>query len=234
MEAAMAAKSVEERLRVLEEKNAALEHEVMRLRAINEIQNLLGRYEAIHNPTDIHRSWEFFARHTPGTWMEISDWGWFEGFDLIKQVWTGMNDPSRAVGTIFEHDLATPVIQVAGDGNTAKGTWCSPGYETHLHPDGTREPVWCWGKYAIDFVKEDGEWRFWHFKWFRTFMIPFDTSWVDAPPRPSMRHEAGKPSQYHRPYRPDSVAVSIPPAPAPYATWTADDAGWQFRPADKP
>lgn len=248
----MADKSIEERLRLLEERNAALEREVVRLRDVHEIQNLLGRYEAIHNPTDIHRSWEFFARHTPGTWMEVSDWGLFEGFELIKQVWSGMNDPERAVGTIFEHDLATPIVQVAADGKTAKGTWCSPGYETHLWsgdddlvapgttPDAARhkerklEPVWCWGKYAIDFVKEDGEWRFWHFKWFRTFMIPFDTSWVDAPLRPSMRHHVGRPSQYHKPYTPESIAVSIPPAPAPYETWADEDDGWQFRPANKP
>ena len=222
--------SIEERLRLLEEKNVSLEHELMRLQSVHEIQNLLGRYEAIHNPTDLNRSWEFFARHTADTWMEVSDWGRFNGFALIKQLWSGMNDREMAIGTIFEHDLATPVIEVAADGMTAKGTWCSPGYETHLHKeDGSREAVWCWGKYAIDFVKEDGVWRFWHFKWFRTFMIPFHQSWVEAPLRPSMRNKLGEPSHYHHPYTPDSVALSIPPAPEPYETWTPDQIGWQFR-----
>jgi hypothetical protein len=225
--------TTEERLQRLEQKYAALEHDIERLEAVNDIQRLLGRYEAIHNPTDINRSWEFFARHTAGTWMEISDWGFFEGFDLIKEVWSAMNHQEMTFGTIFEHDLATPIVQVAGDGQTAKGTWCSPGYETHRHPDGSLEPVWCWGKYAIDFVKENGEWRFWHFKWFRTFMIPFDKSWVEAGLRPSMRHELGKPSRFHRPYTPDTAALSIPPAPAAYETWTDEESDWQYRAAER-
>ena len=25
---------------------------------------------------------------------------------------------------------------------------------------------WCWCKYGVDFLKQDGEWRIWHFRWF--------------------------------------------------------------------
>ena len=48
----------------VEQRLAQLEHEIMRLQAINEIQNLIGKYESIHNVTDVWRSWEIFARHT--------------------------------------------------------------------------------------------------------------------------------------------------------------------------
>jgi hypothetical protein len=51
---------------------------------------------------------------------------------------------------IAEHCLTSPVIQVAKDGKTAKAIWFSPGVEGNQ---------WAYGKYAIDFVKEDGQWK---------------------------------------------------------------------------
>jgi hypothetical protein len=49
--------------------------------------------------------------------------------------------------------LTTPVIEIAGDGETARAVWTSPGLE------GT-EPAWV--KFGCDFKKQDGEWKIWH------------------------------------------------------------------------
>jgi hypothetical protein len=194
-------KSVEDRI-------ASLEHEVMRLQAINEIENLMGRYEAIHMGQYVQKTWELYARHTPNTWMDIADWGVFVGIDSIKRAWnqgtigvvgpvkiegsggqqppqpgqaapaagsgqTGAsNQPPMGLGkTLAEHPLTTPVIQIARDGKTAKAIWWSPGME---------RGGWAYGKYAVDFVKEDGAWRIWHLKWFRIFITPYNQSYTES------------------------------------------------------
>ena len=133
----------------LEQRIALLEHEIKRLQAINEIQNVIGKYESIHNARDAHRSWELFAQHTPDTWMEISNWGMFEGIEEIKRVWQGMDPKGEPnAGAIFEHDLATPVIVVAKDCQTARATWMSPGHESAAQGmDGKEMCCWCWGIY---------------------------------------------------------------------------------------
>jgi len=64
------------------------------------------------------------------------------------------------------HTQETPVIEVAGDGKTAKGIWYSIGLAVRgsVAPDGTTSTStqWMWEKYAVDFIKEDGEWKIWH------------------------------------------------------------------------
>jgi len=143
-----------------------------------------------------------------------------------------------AKGVLFEHPLATPIIEVAKDGKTAKAYWVSLGHETKPR-DGKMTAHWCWGKYAVDFVKEDGQWRIWHFKWFRGFITPYDTSWVDRPREPELeRHIVCpnhnlKPSEYHRPYFINQIAESIPAAPYPYETWREEDKDWHLRPTEK-
>jgi hypothetical protein len=67
----------------------------------------------------------------------------------------------------FMHTNLTPVIEIAGDGKTAKGIWYSIGlsvtpiFETTGKT--TVRTVWQPEKYAVDFVKEDGKWKIWHF-----------------------------------------------------------------------
>jgi len=63
------------------------------------------------------------------------------------------------------HTNTTPIIEVAGDGKTAKGTWYSPGIGLSAHINGTNVSyggTFFWEKYGADFVKENGEWKIWH------------------------------------------------------------------------
>lgn len=247
---ALPSKSVEDRI-------ASLEHEVMRLQAINEIENLMGRYEAIHMGKYVQKTWELYARHTPNTWMDIADWGVFVGIDSIKRAWTqgtigvvgsvndesagGMQPPQAGRGappaaegqaggqgrppggmkTLAEHPLTTPVIQVAGDGLTAKALWWSPGME---------RGGWAYGKYGVDFVKEDGVWKIWHLKWFRIFITPYDQSYTESQdPTATGDRIPDKPVRYHKPFNSDKwTGEPIPPAPKPYDTWTDTDEDWMF------
>jgi hypothetical protein len=64
------------------------------------------------------------------------------------------------------HTQETPVIEVAGDGKTAKGIWYSIGLSVNgqVSADGQTSisTGWMWEKYAVDFVNEDGKWKIWH------------------------------------------------------------------------
>lgn len=63
------------------------------------------------------------------------------------------------------HTNTTPIIEVAGDGKTAKGAWYSPGMGLMakiVGDDAQVNSVFFWEKYAGDFVLEDGKWKIWH------------------------------------------------------------------------
>jgi len=70
-------------------------------------------------------------------------------------------------GEYVMHTQETPVIEIAGDGKTEKGMWYSIGLAVRatVAADGktTIGTSWVWQKYAVDFVKEDGKWKMWHF-----------------------------------------------------------------------
>lgn len=129
------------------------------------------------------------------------------------------------------HPVATANIIVAGDGQTAKATFTSLGYE---------RGGWCYGKYANDYIKIDGKWYIWHKKWLRGFSASYykspDENNIDEIFEwTSERDENGFPvvnenltTSYL--WYPGKENMTIT-APQPYETWTdADDnGGWWKR-----
>lgn len=71
---------------------------------------------------------------------------------------------NEGVGDLVMHTLTTPYIEIAEDGQTAKGVWMSIGLCSRTGQDGKAGAMWLWEKFATDFVKEDGEWKIWHFQ----------------------------------------------------------------------
>jgi len=83
----------------------------------------------------------------------------------LSQKDPSVKDTPENIGAGMEwvmHTQETPVIEVAGDGKTAKGLWYSIGQG--VRPSGTtgHSTEWMWEKYAVDFIKEDGKWKIWH------------------------------------------------------------------------
>jgi hypothetical protein len=211
----------------LEEQVKQLKKQVERLEAYNEIQNLVAKYEVIHTPLTEHQSAELFALKQPDVSVEIAMWGKTVGPENIKRTWPKRVDPESGgettmAGGMFEHDLTTPVIQVAKDGQTAKGLWFSPGHETMRDEAGKLVAHWCWGKFAADFIKEDGQWKIWHYHWFDVFRTPYDKSWVEYP-QPLHEDIPGlaptEPTTSRATYFPDQVRGPVPEWPEPYDTW---------------
>ena len=88
------------------------------------------------------------------------------------------------------------MIEVSADGTTAKGIWIMAGLESGLmDPEVAKDvppfvfsggevdgkPVWAhwvWCKYGVDFIKQDGEWRIWHFRCYEVARAPFNRDWI--------------------------------------------------------
>jgi hypothetical protein len=214
----------------VEERLAKIQHEIERIQAYNEIQNLVAKDEVSHTPASMEQSYELFALKQPDVSVEIAMWGKIVGPENVKRMYVGTGEKREPQpGGMFEHQLTTPVIQVAKDGKTAKGLWFSCGHETYrgdFEPDPNSKLVghWNYGKFGADFIKEDGEWKIWHYHWYDTFMAPYHISWVDGPqpPRDQVRAPEGMdvlPPTSRSTYYTDEVRRPIPEWPEPYDTW---------------
>lgn len=164
----MEKKTLEERMQLMEDVHA--------------IENLMGRYEFLHTAGQHQETADMFAKKTPGVRAEILNWGVYEGTEGIQRFFVGVHSASAQDprGVLNIHIINTQVIEVAGDGKTAKGVWMSPGIETMKGDDGKPQAAWAWYKYAIDFVKEDGQWKFWHFRVYGIFYTPYNQSWAEG------------------------------------------------------
>lgn len=188
-------------------KNAELEAELKRVEKlaqraldVQEVQNVWSRH-ASYDAAGMNREQirEIWAQKQPdvafiqNTEMRI-------GLDNIVAYYCDMWDETRktrlkAIRKLFPeipdeekyalagwmkmHTNTTPNIQIAGDGQTAKGSWESPGFITELTGDNFMA-AWIWERYFVDFIKEDGKWKIWHANLLVQFMTPFEKSWVQS------------------------------------------------------
>jgi hypothetical protein len=205
-----------------------LRFELFRLKSLQDIQNLMGMYTVNHVPKNMHDHLELFAMNMPDVSVEVGDRGVYVGPDALRTLF-GKQFSMELKGNMLIHYLATPMIEVAGDGKTAKGVWRSPGIEAVVPAEGSKPvPLWSFGAYACDFIFTESQWKIWHLHWFRTVKCSFKDGWVDdlsmAFSGPMKNSPELKPTTYHNPYTPDSVQESVPPCPKPYYTW--EDDGW--------
>jgi SnoaL-like domain len=194
---------------------------VDRLWDMYQIQNLMSSYEYYHAAGMDEEVMGLWAQRAPGIRLEINR-GVYNGLAGVRKfvMGTAKGEGDR-IGALHLHSLSTPVIQVAADGKTAQGIWVSAGVETGRRPgDPKLAATWTWLKYGIDFVKEDGAWKFWHFNFYRVFSAPPGVSWTDVPPpKPSTSPDADAPAAFDPGYSPDLPPSRNPLPPTPYKTW---------------
>jgi len=218
----------------LEARMGALERRIARQEAHTAIQNIFGHYETIHTPMSMYRTPEVFALTMTDVSMEVSDWGRWVGADAVTYLF-GTVMKEELIGTMFVHTLATPIIEVAGDCQTARGIWASPGYETQISASGP-QGFWCWGSYSADFILESGKWKVWHLKWWRTFRCDYHKCWTDdwqsvMTGTPKKHEYRPEPCTFFHPYDPKTQRWPFPYTPQPYETWDGDNKmDWAFGP----
>lgn len=227
-----------------------LKHEIERLHAVNEIQNVMGKHEYYHAVGPYDQEWEELWSHKAPDVAFEHMFGRIEGQEKLKKFLIEGYPKSVAghyeemikmypeiknldkeenyyIGSTVMHTLTTPVIEVAGDGQTAMGVWVSPGHLT-IAQEGKLRAFWFWEKYAVDFLKEDGKWRLWHIRVYTDFMSPYEKSWADhaieqmeKPPQESagLIVEPKPRANPYKSYGPLTVPRLDPVPPKPYETY---------------
>ncbi|MBP2655085.1 MAG: hypothetical protein H6Q73_2654 [Firmicutes bacterium] len=176
-----------------------LEEKVQKALDINEVQIVMSKHAYYHglgqNIEELEAIWTkkapnaTFAQNT-GYWVGydsiMNAYGTIHlanqeaALALLRANYPDVAEDALGAGTLLMHTLTTPIIEIAGDGQTAKGLWYTPGQVTEIGGDGYPSAMWIWEKYGVDFVKEDGEWKIWHMHICTDCTCPVagDTSWV--------------------------------------------------------
>ncbi len=218
---------------------------------VYQIKNVMGRH-AYYHALGTHRA------ELDEIWSSREDisWGNNQGFWIGRETlysyyadakdkqdeatlrWMAKINPNIDVkpenfqlGALLMHSLTTPLIEIAEDGETAQGMWYSLGQVTNAGLDGEATGMWMHERYAVDFIRENDQWKIWHFfvgtdlsceagKPFSGEMRPADPVAADAMreimealPKPTIAKEV-----YHCKYG----WHEEPHFPVPYATHTSE------------
>lgn len=169
-----------------------------------------GYYEAVHQHTV--EATEFLKKAFPDRMGKLTE------------------EEQFGAGSMDVKPMDTAVIEIAGDGETAKGIWYSRGTYNDLTEQGPLA-FWKLGVYACDFVREDGQWKVWHMLNLTDVLVPGGRSWADTEiePYPDLPEWAGaksfvppapnRPQVLREVYYPGRPLAPLPEPPAPYETF---------------
>ena len=134
------------------------------------------------------------------------------------------------VGSLCVENLSTHIIEVAGDGKTAKGIWYILTTDIDIGPSGEPEAYWYWGRMGIDFIKEDGAFKIWHMMYAEDLSGQMGYDWTK--PQPDLGKdprfaaiaefklpEPNVPCVVHENFHPHRQVKPIPGVPVRYNTF---------------
>jgi len=102
------------------------------------------------------------------------NWGYYTGMDniynyYVKEHYKKLDEQKNAnhastinQGNIYAHPVSTGLVELAGDGKTAKGMWYSIAQETKAVSEMEAYAGWILEKIAVDFIREQEGFRIWH------------------------------------------------------------------------
>jgi hypothetical protein len=223
----VATRSMEDRVTILEKDNKMLKHELERTKAFNEILNITHLAQWYHTANRDYAIGTLMATKDPSTRTYWGNAGWWEGPENVQKSTKIFAPGYFPKGHMPIHLMANPIIEVAGDGKTAKAVFVAAGV-TAMKDRKTGKPRagWEWNRYGIDYIKEDGKWKLWHWHIFDLFGVGWDDKWEDQF-KPRERGGANFPDELkpdHPPtpldvaYNPDGELPYLPP-PEPYETF---------------
>ena len=170
-----------------------------------------------------------FAQKTPGVTLEMEDSGVYEGLESITRFWNTVFDDSEiGAGHLAVHMAVNPVIEIDAGRTRAKGLWHSHGY-CSFPVEGVFKQFLCLGKYDMEYVKEDGQWKILGFAYRQAFMCPYEKGWAEEPVAASLagspHNLPDKPTTYYLPYSRYRRNIFEPPPPKPYADESTEREG---------
>lgn len=207
------------------------------------IANIMGAFTFLNCYKQHKRQFENWSHNEPTLTL---NGGKYVGYEAVKEFFVDYNEAQTrwanetmrklfpeelggksdeeiwAVGSNTVLTMTTPIIEVAFDGQTAKGMWYVFGETTEVYSKGPKA-AWNFGKCAVDFIKEDGEWKIWHFFVGTDFSFSAGTKYEErqmgpAPERPKQYGVMRIPGLYTSRYN----WSQYPHWPVPYETWTPE------------
>jgi hypothetical protein len=186
-----------------------------------EIWKLQSRYSHLYHIGRMSEIPLLFARKTPGVNMEIEDSGVYRGIKSITRFWNTVLSEKKfkSAGHLALHMTLNPVIEIDKMHTKAKGVWHSHGFCSFVG-GGSFKQFLCLGKYDMEYIKEDSQWKIFKFAYRLTFMCPYEKGWVEEPVAASIAGNPDnipdKPTTYFMPYSRYRINLMQPPPPEPY------------------
>ena len=186
-----------------------------------EIWQLQSRYSHLYHIGRMSEIPLLFARKTPGVNMEIEDSGVYRGIKSITRFWNTVLSEKKfkSAGHLALHMTLNPVIEIDKMHTKAKGVWHSHGFCSFVG-GGSFKQFLCLGKYDMEYIKEDSQWKIFKFAYRLTFMCPYEKGWVEEPVAASIAGNPDnipdKPTTYFMPYSRYRINLMQPPPPEPY------------------
>ena len=229
--------------------NLQIEHLVERWEDRREVKNQMGKFvhylllkKEADMVADLWSGRDDICYGVNDGWYAGRDavknfFGWFPGYTAkvaacIKEKFpeelAGKSDDEIfGIGLMEIKSISNYVIEVAEDGETAKGFCSLFGFNTTAD---TRGPIsnWILGTLTVDFIYEDDAWKIWHMQYFTDIDneagSPLgESDFPDLPEFESLRGlEAPKPSQaaaLYEKYSGTRAATKLPRLPEPYTTF---------------
>ena len=216
-----------------------------------EVQNVMGKYvftTMICKDADVVS--RFWSKQAPNPALGFND-GWYEGLDAIDGYYQAVaantavrskaiqtrfpeklgnksDEELYGTGTMNVRPLTTVLVEVAGDGKTAKGLWQVMGVDNDITEYGPLS-TWRWGWLAADFVLEEDEWKVWHLQMLDEIVTPVGSKWTEPNPYPVLPEFAHlaelktpaptKACRLYTAYHTQRPFQAPPEAPVPYETF---------------
>ena len=215
-----------------------------------EIQNLIGRVAACYVTKEDAKIYDLFWSEREDVCLGRND-GWYVGKDAVAGYYRALGEQiafeSKLLQKVFPKQLGemddaelygtgmmtykpfeNPIIEIADDGETAKGLWNLRGSYSRLTTSG---PVsyYEWGWYAVDFVRENEGWKIWHLLAVNDIDYPcgfnWSEKWAGYPALPEFAEadfrlpEPNVKVTLRETYSADRPFTPPPPMPEPYDTF---------------
>ena len=218
---------------------------------LRDIKNLMGR---MVNAIQLNRNlaaFEFYWSHRDDISLGLNN-GFYRGQDAVSSFYHACFErnvliakllqryfPDKLVGTIDDIygagemralPLSTPLVEIAGDGKTAKGIWTCLGNCEEIRSCGPAS-YWVWAYYAADFIREDGNWKIWHMMFLEDVHHLAGQNWAQPEQPLADREEFSELSSFSMPPFTEQVCLRhrydgsqpralTPKIPVPYDTFS--------------
>ena len=198
--------------------------ELSKVKDYIEIWKLQSRYTQLYFMLRNSEIPSLFAQKTPGVSISVEDAGVYEGIKGVKRFWLEVltEERYRQPGWLAVHMTCNPIIEINKDGTKARGVWLSHGSVSgRMQMSDPMRCMLCLGKYDMEYVKEDGEWKFFKLAYRVSYMSPInEKGWLEEPMAGSIAglpdNSPAKPATDYMPYSPYRINIFPPPPPEPY------------------